>query len=305
VSEADPIMGLRRYGQALARVNDITPSESGETIPSLSFFAAKQAGRATLAGDRIADWDDATAYFANAARLFHLASYFWTPVPPGIADFAPEQEEAVLAALAMTGHDVPAAQLPETLAERFLPAPSRAAQPIDLFEREQPRVFALPMDNEGAHVVVGVFNWDGAEETIALAFDALGLANEAYYTVYYPLRERYLGSAADRLDVAVSPKSVQLLSLRRRFDWPTVLADGNHFTTVTGDSESAWDSRTNTLSGTAAHGGVVRLFVPPAYRVAESNVRARPSDENPSVVALDVSGGDPVMWSVTFERTGN
>jgi hypothetical protein len=305
VSEANPIVGLRRFGQALARVNDVTPAQFGETMPSASFFAAKRPGRAALAADSIADWDGAAAYFANTARLFHLAGYFWTPVPPGIAALSREKETAVLLALAMTGNEIPASHTQAALAEKFVPVPNRAAQPLDLFERELPRVFTLPMDNEGGHVVVGLFNWDDTEASIPLEFGALGLAKEAYYTVYDPLREHYLGSAADRLAVAVPPESVQLLSLRRRFDWPTVLADGGHFTTASSGEKPAWDSRTNTLSGTAAHGGVVRLFVPPEYQVAESSSDVAAAGENPSVVTLDVSGDDPVAWSVRFERTGN
>jgi hypothetical protein len=127
----------------------------------------------------------------------------------------------------------------------FPPAASRAT-PSDLFVADQARV--LHAQNESAAGLahtVAVFNWNKrGPELTALPLGQFGARPGTYYTVYDFWNAKYLGTAVDRLEVAVAPADVSLLVLRPYQDRPMPLITGANL----GQNEPAldvcdWDGR--------------------------------------------------------------
>jgi hypothetical protein len=321
VSETDPLVGLRRFGQALGRFNGVRADgseESGVAITSARFFHGERGDSARIHPKAPASWADAVDVLSNAARLFHLNPYFWHPDPApahfDLDSFSDSQWLAWISGLSLSGgianDDLETdSDSVDSPLRRFLPSPDRPARPVDLFWQKRPQIWSLPLDDSGEQVVVGLFNWDlDAASTINLDFAELGLAHDAYYTVYNSLPRRYLGTASERLRVEVPPGSVRIVSLRRHVDWPSVLTFGDHFLTTVAGDESAWDARTNTLSGTVHAEGDkpvrIEVLVPKAFGTKTSssdNVRVEWQDDE-RVLMVFVSGvdGTPADWRVEF-----
>ncbi len=345
VSDNDPLIGLRRFGQALARDNGIRIEPSANAFigggaasdvdallemgwrageerdtaqESAQFFRGERGASAQLSPKAASSWDDVVQTLTGAVRLFHLTPYFWNAdagtARLDIGTLTESQRLAWISGLAFTGGVMDVELSPDSAhartLQRFTPALDRPAQPIDLFRNDRPRVWSLPMDDSGGHVIAALFNWDtDALTTVELNYAELGLARDAYYTVYDVLPRRYLGTAADQLRVEIPPGSVRIVSLRRHVDAPTVLAFGDHVTTTSSPDDAAkWDGTTNTLSGTttANWGEPVRIdvWVPERFDATASlsdNVRVEwPSNDR--VVKVYVAGERHVAteWRVSF-----
>lgn len=193
---------------------------------------------------------------------------------------------------------------------RLLPTPERAARPVDLFEADLPRIWALPVDCAiGKWTVAAVFNWDEAGATIPVEFTKLGLEARRYYTVYDFWEGKYFGSAIDRLQVGVPPASMRLLCLRPYEDRPQFLATDRHFTAgATDHTVLEWDAAARTLSGVftgvADTDYTLRVLVPEPYAVQEVAVSTgaveQRMDEHVLVFSCHCAGAGPVTWSVRF-----
>jgi len=325
VSESDPLVGLRRFGQALGRYNGVRversavdSEESKMAIASARFFQGERGESARLHPKAPASWEEAVDALTGAARLFHLNPYFWRAdigsAHVELNALTDAQRVAWIAGLALSGSvtndDLARDSEPiNTRLSRFVPSLDRPAQPVDLFRNKRPQIWSYPLDDAGEHVVVGLFNWKSdAASVIDLDFAELGLAHDAFYTAYDSLPRRYLGTASERLRVEVPPGSVRIMSLRRHVDWPSVLTFGDYFLTKSAGDESAWDARTNTLSGTVHSEGDqpvrIGVLVPEAFGTVTSssdNVRVEWQD-NERVLMMYVSeiDGKPLNWRVAF-----
>jgi hypothetical protein len=320
VSETDPLLGLQRYGQALARFNDIDTADtqvpSANARDAAQFFRGNRSDLARLQPSAAGSWDDAVDALTNAARLAHFTPYFWRPDTaqgrlslPGANE---SQQSAWLTGLAFSGSALQAAGAePSGAVARLLPPPARAAHPVDLFRNERPQIWALPMDTEGGHAVVALFNWDtDAPQTIELAFAELGLARNAYYTVYDSWPRQYMGTAADSLRVAILPGSVRVLSLRRHWDDPVVLSVGDHITTVSNPEDgSDWDAAARTLSGDVhmnrSESVRIDVLVPERFSRIEStsdNVKTEwPPDSRVVTLTISKTAASIAEWEAKFE----
>jgi len=345
VSESDPLVGLNRFGQALGRHNGNRADRSAaqfisgesssaiEELLNIGWRSSETMGRAQdsaqfLQGERSeyarlnpnppTSWDEVVETLTGAARVFHLNPYFWRldagKARLSLASLTDAQRLAWISGLALTGGAMHIELGPESIStdelRRFTPPIDRAALPIDLFRNDRPRIWALPMDTSGDHVVVGLFNWDlDGSVTIELDFAELGLARNAYYTVYDSLPREYLGTATERLRVAVPPGSVRILSLRRHMDRPEVLSYSDHFVTVPSpDHTSKWNAATGTLSGS------VRIIGEQPVQIhvlkPEQFVRLLTEDRNVSVgymgnrreLIVEVRGEDGALvpWQLEF-----
>lgn len=196
---------------------------------------------------------------------------------------------------------------------RLLPAPPRAARPIDLFQDHEPRIWHLPLKGEaGAWDIVGVFNWDETAETVvSVPFDALGLDPRVYHTVYDFWPQQYLGTAQAKLDLRVPAGSVRLIGLRRLEDTPMLIASDRHYTQGALDHKSVnWDASARRLTGsfeavdTTPY--VITVSVPEGYQptaASWSGGGARLSVEKTSARLQFTTGatqGGPATWQVQF-----
>ena len=92
-------------------------------------------------------------------------------------------------------YDLDAARL--AILTKVLPTYGEAARPLDLFEKDRPELFALPIRTDfGSWWLVGYFNWDEeAEVTRDLVVSRLGLESATPYLAYDFWEQRLLPSA--------------------------------------------------------------------------------------------------------------
>lgn len=272
---------------------------------------------------------------SNAAHRYFMASNVWVPDQDcayfgfpetrarwGLTDKTPslteEQSLAWLTGAALTGGIVKIGDAFTDLSEkqvqilsRLLPTARTPARPVDLFERDIPCIWSLPINSAiGQWGIVGVFNWDAnASQKIPVSFTALGLDANTFYTVYDFWKDTYYGLAKDKLAVDIGPGSVRLLGLRRYEDRPMFLATDRHFTQGATDFKKVeWNPTARTLSGT--FDGVentdynLRVLVPEQYKVANVTV----STGDPAIsqdglvlkIAFHCAAQGTVTWTVQF-----
>ncbi len=194
---------------------------------------------------------------------------------------------------------------------RLLPVQPKPARPVDLFEREEARIWVLPIDCAiGRWHIVGVFNWnEAAEESIPLDFGRMGLDPDTEYAVFDFWPGAYCGLAKGKMDLTVPAGSVRLLSFRPCQDRPMFLATDSHITQGATDFTALeWRSDTRTLAG--QFNGVedtdYRLWVrtPKGYEPSETSVsmgdaRLTRSDEVARIAFHSTATG-PVEWQLRF-----
>jgi len=108
------------------------------------------------------------------------------------------------------------------LLDLVFPPQSKSAVPIDLFERDFPRVFSLETGKEeGTLRVVGIFNWEDEESSFTLNLSDLGLDDpDKKYHVYEYWEQKYYGILSKIIKLKnMRPHSTKLLIIRtRKFD---------------------------------------------------------------------------------------
>ncbi len=86
--------------------------------------------------------------------------------------------------------------------KQILPPTGYAAQAIDLFENELPRLFALPVKTDwGEWIVVGALNWDDKTTRTEIDLEKLGLDPRREYHAYNYWQRRYVGTVRERVKI--------------------------------------------------------------------------------------------------------
>jgi len=271
---------------------------------------------------------------SNAAHRYFLAPHVWridqdcayfghpgTKKRWGVEsqpDLTLNQSLAWLTGAAMTGGVVKIGDYfgdltPEQTAilTRLLPSTPFPARPVDLFERQDPCIWSLPVDSAiGRWHVVAVFNWDAkAAQKIPLSFAQLGLSPEKPYAVYDFWQDTYFGAAQGGLNVDTAPGSVHLLCLRPYEEHPFFLATDRHITMGATDFTALeWQPQTRRLTGT--FDGVentvykLRVIAPEGYAAknATSSAGAVQWRQEKQLVKLELTAtaAGPVTWAVEF-----
>ncbi len=270
----------------------------------------------------------------NAARRYYFAPYAWATDPDcayfGHADTAArwevsdkpaltwEQTVTWLTAAALTGGVVKIgdwfpdlSQKEVALLQRLLPTLPRPARPVDLFERDTPCIWSLPIKCDiGQWNIVGVFNWDEtSSRKTPISFAELGLDATAYYTVYDFWQDAFHGLAQGRLNVDTAPGSCHLLGLRRYEDHPMFLATDRHFSQGATDFKTlTWNAQTLQLAGTfdgiADTDYNLRVLVPESYNMKSVTVStgtpATQQEGKVLKIAFRCATQGPVTWTVQF-----
>jgi hypothetical protein len=270
----------------------------------------------------------------NAARRYYLAPYVWA-TDPDCAYFAHAETAARwdvsskppltwnqsltwFTAAALTGGVVKAGDWIPDLSEkelsvlkRLLPALPRPARPVDLFERDTPCVWSLPIKCDfGEWQIVGMFNWDEtASRKIPILFEQLGLDATAYYTVYDFWQDAFHGLAQGRLSIETGPGGCHLLGLRRYEDRPMFLSTDRHFSQGATDFKAlSWNPQSLVLAGTfdgvAETDYNLRVLAPEKYQMKSVNVPVGTPNTQQEGRVLKIGfrcpSQGPVNWSVQF-----
>jgi alpha galactosidase C-like protein len=159
---------------------------------------------------------------------------------------------------------------------KVFPSYGQAARPVDLFERDKPEIFALPVKKDfGDWMLVALFNYDEhASATKEVALERLRLDRAKTYVAYDFWREQLLGEVRETLRATLQPASVALLALREERGIPEVVSTSRHFTQGAIELETvAWDASSRVLRGVSlgppgsAHH--VSIYISPSFRWAQ------------------------------------
>jgi len=207
-------------------------------------------------------------YFLNSASTAPAAAkryYFHRRVWINDADhvclslLTPEQAQAAATIVSLSGGtmisgdrmtDLDTGRL--EILRKVFPSLGQAARPVDLFERDRPEVFALPVKRAFAEwLVVGLFNADErspAHKEIAL--DRLGLDPSKTYLAYDFWKERFFGEVQGTLRMPLAPASVTLLAMHEKRGVPQFISTDRHVSQGGVELDNvAWEPAAGLLRG--------------------------------------------------------
>jgi alpha-galactosidase len=177
----------------------------------------------------------------------------------GLAYLTPAQAQAAATLIALSGGNMIAGDrltnLDATRVEilkKVFPSCGEAARPIDLFERDRPEIFALPLKRPfGEWLVLGLFNADeqaAAEKRIDLA--RLGLDPAKTYVAFDFWNQRLFGELRGNFRAQIEPASVLLLAIHERRGVPQAIGTDRQVTQGAVELENvAWEASTSTIRG--------------------------------------------------------
>lgn len=157
------------------------------------------------------------------------------------------------------------------IAMALLPPSGEALRPLDLLDRETPRLFARPTPDGGA--IVAVFNWSDEAIDIDAPCTLLSLPPGRYH-IFEFWERLYLGTPADGLPPErIEPHSCRLYRLRPDRGVPAIVGTGGHVSMgLAAVARESWDAEAQalTIALDRAWTRPERLYlaVPPALREA-------------------------------------
>lgn len=277
-------------------------------------------------------WEQYTAYFnSNAPAMakryyFHRRTWINDADHLGVALLTPSQAVAAASIIALSGGTmISGDRLTELDGQRLeiirkvFPSCGMAARPIDLFERDKPEIFALPVKTPFEEwMVVGLFNYEqggAVQKQVSLA--SLGLDAGQPWLAFDFWQQRMLGPVRGVLGALVPAASVVLVALRRDRGVPQVISTDRHFTQGGVELRKVeWNAGSQLLSGTSLGGSGtahnVYVYVPPGHELAQDSPEL-PHDFDDYSVMLRPDGlirvhlkfaadAQPIHWRLQFKR---
>jgi hypothetical protein len=204
------------------------------------------------------------------------------------------------------------------IVKRSMPNTGLCGRPLDLFERNDPRIWKLSAGTgESRRDVVALFNWDDKEPaTFDIPLANLDLPAASAYVGWDFWRNEFVPPIAGALQVTLPPGSCRVLSLRPATDHPQVLGTSRHITQGLIDlADEHYDPATRTLSGTSKVVGSdpyhIRILIPAAEgRITRAQIS--PEDQQGgATVQVDEAGPiarvilrstttRQIHWRITF-----
>ncbi len=160
----------------------------------------------------------------------------------------------------------------------------------------------------GSWHVVALFNWTDSEADVACDWSEIGESEGRRFIAWDFWRGEMLGEISGRLELAVPPRSVRLVSLRPALGRPQVLTSDRHITQGGVELEDeSWSGGVLTVKVAAVAGfpQTLRVAVPEGFafsRVSADGASVEPSMEaSGRVLALAVSSGAGGTVSLSAE----
>lgn len=251
-----------------------------------------------------ANWDHILPSARIGAHLYFLHGTVWYNDPDCLMLRDPltlDQARAWASWICVSGQmNVVSEWLPSLAPEkldivkRTMPNHKCRARPVDLFEREFPRIWHLPIDQAGLHWdIVALFNWDTDREAkLDLELAALGLDDHPYVGFDY-WENAFLAPFSGTQTFTLRPASCRVIALHRQLDRPQLIGTSRHVTQGAVDLVSVtWDAAANTLRGVsnvvAKDPYELRLITP--WKSAATAARTEKAD-----ALIEVEHGVPQM----------
>ncbi|HOW68085.1 MAG TPA: alpha-galactosidase [Candidatus Paceibacterota bacterium] len=264
-----------------------------------------------------------SASAAAKRYYFHKRTWINDADHACLAHLTLSQAQAAVSLLALSGGNlISGDRLPELdptrleILKKILPAWGEAARPVDLFDTDQPTVFALPIRRPfGEWTVIGVFNPSETDlVTHRLPLDRLRLDPRKTWVAYDFWNEGFHGEVTREMRLTVLPASVTLLALREKRGVPQVIGTDRHVLQGVHELEHVtWDQETRRLSGVSlgpmgsAHN--LAVYVPEARPWRQGNhvlhhdhpgYSLRMADEHILRVHVQFDQAERLSWQIDF-----
>jgi hypothetical protein len=187
------------------------------------------------------------------------------------------------------------------LLKRTMPSHGLPARPVDLFERDMPRIWTV--NGSDSRLAVGLFNWEKEDREIDEPIANLGLKPGVEYDAFEYWTNQSIGPIRDRLHYKLPAATSAVILIRPASKNPQVIGTSRHITQGLIDlSKEQW--RDGVLSGTskAVAGDPYELRISAGSWIPESAEHASILKESSGVlrVAVDTSTTGDVHWTVKF-----
>ena len=176
-----------------------------------------------------------------------------------ISMLSPSQAQAAASLLALTGGNIISGdRLPDLdpvkieIFKKTLPSYGKAARPVDLFDTDFHRIFAVLVKKSfGEWTVSGFFNSSDSEmQEYVVPLDRLWLDNTKTYIAFDFWNNRFLGEMKNELKVEVPPASALIMSIHEKSDIPKVISTDRHILQGAIEIEEvSWETEKQVLSG--------------------------------------------------------
>ncbi len=191
-----------------------------------------------------------------------------------------------------------------------LPLYGRTGRPIDLFERDYPRIIDLPVNkNFGKWHLTAVFNLEEKKEKIVVDFAKLGLTGGDEYLVWEFWGNEFLGRHRSQIAIELAKTSVKLLLIKKVPDKPDVLSTDMHLTQGGVELKNLkWSESLKELSGTCCRPrgekGHIFIYTPGGYRIKKAcvgNTCARIQPVTADIFKMRLGfTQNQLFWKVSF-----
>lgn len=191
--------------------------------------------------------------------------------------------------------------------KRTMPPHHAVTRPVDLFEHDLPRVWLV---NAPGRNVVGLYNWESAEQKFDVPLEQLGLDARTEYVAFDYWGNKLVPAVKGRLRLTLPAESCVALAIRPRVNQPQLISTSRHVTQGIVDvTEEKWDATTKTLSGRSKVVGEnpYELRIVSAARVEKVAVSAadvntsHSSHESLTRVKFTSPTSREVSWSIQFK----
>ena len=235
------------------------------------------------------------------------------------------QAEAAASILALTGGNLISGDrlndldpVKVEILKKALPSFGEAARPVDLFDTDFHRIFALRIRKPfGEWTVIGFFNSDVSEiKEYSLPLKRFWLENTRTYVGYDFWNNRLIGDIKNELKVRISPASVLLLSIHEKSDIPKVISTDRHILQGAVELEGVkWDNEKQNLSGVS--NGVpdssynVYIYVPEPHPWRQGSIALyhdfqgytlKMIDNNLLRMHLKFKEEPTILWNIDFRE---
>jgi hypothetical protein len=186
------------------------------------------------------------------------------------------------------------------LLKRTMPSHGLPARPVDLFERDMPRIWTV--NEPDSRLIVGLFNWEKEDREIDYPIERLGLKPGVEYAAFEYWTNRLIEPLRDRLRFKLPASSSAVLAIRQVSNHPQVVSTSRHITQGLIDlSNEQW--RNGELSGVSkvVAGDPYELRIAPGAWTPDSAEHATIVESMPVLrVKVDSSSSGEIHWKVKF-----
>jgi len=240
-----------------------------------------------------------------------------------ISMLSPSRAQAAATLIALTGGNIISGdRLPDLdqvrieIFKKTLPSYGEAARPVDLFDTDFHRIFAVLVKKSfGEWTVAGFFNSSDSEmQEYVMPLDRLWLDNTKTYIAYDFWNNSFLGEMKNELKVKVPPASVLLMSVHEKSDIPKVISTDRHILQGAVELEDVrWDADKEILSGVSLGAPDsaynVYIYIPDSHPWRQGGVALYHDFKgytlkmtNSNILRMHVRFGEEsrLQWSINF-----